>query len=56
MKNYLKFVFAVAGLTIASFAPIAANAKKLPISDYQTSPKACGSTSDGNIYVGRMDD
>ncbi|WP_395074062.1 hypothetical protein [Flavobacterium sp.] len=53
MKNYLKFVFAVAGLTLASFAPIAANAKKLPAGGCSNTLDTCGYTSGGNHIDGK---
>lgn len=53
MKNYLRFVFAVAGLTIASLSPIAAHAKKQADGGCSNTLDTCGYTSGGNHIDGK---
>ena len=53
MKNYLKFVFAVAGLTIASFSSITAHAKVPSNGGCSNTLDTCGYTSGGNHIDGK---
>ncbi|RTY74321.1 hypothetical protein [Flavobacterium sp. LS1R10] len=54
MKNYLKFIFAVFGITIATFGSITdATAKIAPIMDgCDNSSRTCGTTPDGATITG----
>jgi hypothetical protein len=54
MKNYLKFIVAVAGFTIATFSSVTANAKKVADDGCHcdSSSSVCGKTGGGDIITG----
>jgi hypothetical protein len=53
MKNYLKFVVAVFGLTIATFSSINAHARKAKTPDCSNTLDTCGYTGNGDPICGK---
>ncbi|GEM55656.1 hypothetical protein [Flavobacterium branchiophilum] len=53
MRNYLKFVFAIFGITIATFSSLNANAKKIESGGSCKSYGTCGTTDSGQVINGQ---